>query len=453
MPFIDEQLVANGTTTLGRIIATKAILDIITNDAVLTLAVNVGGTGYVVGETFDVDGGTVIASNPAFNARGVVTAEAAGVVTAVKITSAGAYSTLPGAVGQTTSNSSAAGNNDLTVDLTTQVAQWTQDRSTYTTDDADFEWICTSIKATNAPTIGHETFEVTAFGAARNIVATGFSAPAAFDSQPGTSPQPNVTSIPGTDPRLYVSVDERRVNICHRDGAFSRYASLGLFIPFTDTEANYPFPGAAFGGEQVPHLFASTMVRSSNTPSLSIAGIVNAAPNNTGVLNPHLYRDNLSAAWLGIAELTSNGGNSHRSQMWPQKQGFQDYDFTFAPEVSGFQTNPQSANAVDVGIFSDNFSSSDTGWFENPNATGSAGVQGVALVGTGGRLTFLVEAHIVSNQVSDVQVIGIVDGFQACHGIGLTAFEEIITEAGRRFLVFNDTNSADAGHWVAMEKL
>ncbi|MCK5497416.1 MAG: hypothetical protein KAI80_13445, partial [Hyphomicrobiaceae bacterium] len=131
MPFIDEQLVANGTTTLGRIIATKAILDIITNDAVLTLAVNAGGTGYVVGETFDVDGGTVIASNPAFNARGVVTAEAAGVVTAVKITSAGAYSTLPGAVGQTTSNSSAAGNNDLTVDLTTQVAQWTQDRSTY----------------------------------------------------------------------------------------------------------------------------------------------------------------------------------------------------------------------------------------------------------------------------------------------------------------------------------
>ena len=86
-------------------------------------------------------------------------------------------------------------------------------------------------------------------------------------------------------------------------------------------------------------------------------------------------------------------------------------------------------------------------------ATGSAGVQRVALVGTGGRLTFLVEAHIVSNQVSDVQVIGIVDGFQACHGIGLTAFEEIITEAGRRFLVFNDTNSADAGHWVAMEKL
>ena len=78
MPFIDEQLVANGTTTLGRIIATKAILDIITNDAVLTLAVNAGGTGYVVGETFDVDGGTVIASNPAFNARGVVTAEAAG---------------------------------------------------------------------------------------------------------------------------------------------------------------------------------------------------------------------------------------------------------------------------------------------------------------------------------------------------------------------------------------
>ena len=122
MPFLNETLVANGTTSLGRIVFAKAMLDMILNDHVVGMAVNAGGTGYVVGETFDIVGGTPIG---AFVASGVVTAASGGVVTGVKYISAGAYSTLPGAVGAVTTNASAAGNDDLTVDLTTLVAQWT----------------------------------------------------------------------------------------------------------------------------------------------------------------------------------------------------------------------------------------------------------------------------------------------------------------------------------------
>ena len=94
---------------------------------------------------------------------------------------------------------------------------------------------------------------------------------------------------------------------------------------------------------------------------------------------------------------------------------------------------------------------SDPQWFQT--AAAATMPQGVAPFGPGSRLAFPATCHIVENQPGDVEVIGIIDGYSQVHGRGLDAFDELITFDGRRFLTFNDTNTADIWRWVAMEKL
>ena len=437
MPFLNEVLVANGVTGLGRVVFSKAILDMITNDHVIDMAVNNGGTGYVVGETFDVVGGTSIG---AFVARGVVTAEAAGVVTAVKYISAGAYSSLPGATGAATTNASAAGNDDLTVDLTTETAHWTQDRSDYTNDTTDFEWICTSTKAANAPTIGMITETSAGNDAVRLLTASGYDDGQTFASQPDGSPE-SVTylNVPSTNPELYLSTTERRANVLARDGNNVQYGGLGLFIPLTNSDANYPFPGIAHA--QTRGIRAFTDAYNVDGNGNVNAGICNPG-NYTSVQPPYYYRDNLSTQWFGIAKIAEAG--EAESQMWPHQGNMANYEFTYAPEVDGHSTNPPNDQQ---GIFADNTS----GWFTDPGGN-AGGVQGVTDYGTGSQMSFVVTSHIIKNRVGDVSVIGYVDGYENVHAVGLTAFEEIESfQSASRYIVFPDTNGPIQEQWVAME--
>jgi len=443
MPFIHETLVANGTTSLGRIVFNKAILDMLLNDQVLTMAVNAGGTGYVVGETFDVVGGTPIG---AFVARGVVTAESGGIVSAVKYISAGAYSTLPGVTGAATTNASAAGNDDLTVDLTTQTAQWTLDRSTYTDDQTDFEWIVTSVKSVNPPTIGMVSTTDSGNDAAQLMTASGFDNGQTFEGQPDRSPLAVVLNIPATDPELFLSLTERRANMLSRDGNNVQYGCAGLFIPLTDSDASYPFPGMCHA--QATSVRPMSASYSNSGLGSGNAGVVNPMTRSTSV-PPYYYRDNLSVQWLNIARIASSG--AAESQMWPHVQGNQDYNFSLAPVVDGFTTDPQAQSKN--GILKDNVSSSDNGWFEDPDGNAD-GIQGVSPFGTGAQMSFVVTAHMIANRVGDVQVVGIIDGYENVHGVGLTAFEEIESfQSASRYIVFPDTNGSDLGQWVAMEIL
>lgn len=438
MPFLNEILVANGTTSLGRIVFTKAFLDMIINDHVVGLAVNVGGTGYVVGETFDVVGGTPIG---AFVARGVVTAEAGGVVTAVKYISAGAYSALPGVTGALTTNASAAGNDDLTVNLTTEVAQWTLDRSTYVDDTTDFEWIATSVKAVNPATVGMETVTSAGNDSSRLMVASGYDNGQTLFGQPDASPTGLYLNIPAQNPEIYVSTTERRNNVTARDGNNVQYGGLGMFIPLTNVDASYPFPGLVHGQSTSVRAFTEQYV--SNGLGGSNAGLLNPTSRTT-VYGAYRFRDNLSTQWLTIASNPVTGGAI--ATMWPFQQSDLSYSFTHAPTVSGFSTNPFGNTQRHV-ILGD-----DTGgWFADPD--GSAfGVQGVSPFGTGAQMSLTVTPHIVRSQSADVQVLGIIDGFENLHGVGLTAFEEIESYlSASRFIVFPDTNGADLGQWVAME--
>lgn len=442
MPFTNEILTADAVTAFGRIVYSKALLDIITNAAVIDMAVNNGGTGYVVGETFDIVGGTAVSG---FVARGVVTAESGGVVTGVKYLSAGAYSTLPGVTGAATTNASAAGNDDLTVDLTTQAAQWTQDRSTYTDDLTDFEWLATSVKASNPPTVGMTTSNSGGNDSSQLLVASGFNGGASFDGQPDGSPISQMyLNLPQQNPELMVSVTERRINLLARDGNNVQYGILGLFIPLTNSEASYPFPGMVAAQSAGIRAMSAQYNQDGN------------GNNNAGVLNPgsyttvfpsYRYRDNLSTGWKTIAS-TAVSVNIDAT-MWPYNQVSDNYSFTHAPQLAAQNTDP-AGNTQRYGVFGDS-NNSARGWFDRPGG-GAEGVQGVSPLGTGNQMSMVVTAHIIESQTGEVQVVGIIDGYENVHGVGLTAFEEIESaNGGSRYIVFPDTNGADLGQWVAME--
>lgn len=486
MSFLVEQLVANGgsgsPSTLGRIIASKAIFDFITNDSISAIEVDSSssparsGSGYVVGETFDI----TIAGSPqeVFTAVGVVTEidhggspeiSPVGQVTGVKIVSGGAYSDLmqlsspegDPILGQATTNASASGTG-LVVDVTPEEAHWTQDRgfgaasplpaTDYSNDSSDFEWICTSLKASNAPTIGLKT-GVTTNGYARLMTATGFSKIELWNSQPGRNPTSgsgeSVLPMPSTNPQIYVSSTERRVNICIRDGAFSHYGILGLFIPYTDSAANYPFAGMVAGTTVGALAFNVIRDSISAAPSTVASGVVSpmALQNGTSTGCPYWYRDNLSPSWFTICESTAEESNLI-AQMWPNQSNLAQYDFTFAAQVSGKGTDPNGgAASAQAGAFADE----SLGWFGSADG-GGEGVPGIAPLGLQNRASIVVQPHIIKNQTSDVQAIGILDGFEAVHGRGLTSFEEIVQpNNGKRYIVFNDVNSGDLWRWVAME--
>ena len=103
MPFIEQQLSADGISTEGRHIVTEALYEIITNDHIASMTVNVASpesSGYAVGDTFRLTAGTPVTVNgDDFHATGRVTAigspEVDGRVTAVEIISWGAYTALP----------------------------------------------------------------------------------------------------------------------------------------------------------------------------------------------------------------------------------------------------------------------------------------------------------------------------------------------------------------------
>jgi len=444
MPFIEQQLSADGVASEGRVVANKALLEIITNTHVATMAVNAGGSGYAVGDTFRLNTGTpVVVNGDSFHAVGRVITEAAGVATAVEITSAGAYpsGTQPTASAGATTTLTGAGSG-VTIDTTMQAALWTQDSSTYTDLLTLFDWLASSTKASNAPVVGGSSQISGSNDGIRITMGTSYSGILPWNAQPGSPPTNTFyLAVPNQDPKIYVSTTERRVNVLITDGTNRQYGGMGLFIPFVDADANYPFPGIIHG--------QSTTVRAvGETFSTSNRGVVH--PIDFSGLGCYQYRNNLSTEWFGIAALNGNGGETCRAQIWPFEPQDNNWSFVYAPVPTGSGAPSADMNPFNTtnptGSFKDR---ETTGWFESGGST--LGPQGPAPLGIGTQLHFTVQAHIVSNQANDVQLIGVIDGWEAVHGRGLTNFDEIQNQDGRRYIVFDDTLSGALQQWTAME--
>lgn len=114
----------------------QKLVAFVTNTSVATVAVNNGGTLYSVGDIVELNGGTHPADLATTRATFEVTAESAGVVTALRLRDAGSYTVNPATTGVATTALSGGGDDALTVNLTYNTAPWTLNRRTQEIDTA-----------------------------------------------------------------------------------------------------------------------------------------------------------------------------------------------------------------------------------------------------------------------------------------------------------------------------
>lgn len=455
MPFVQQQLTANGTTAEGRVVVPKAILEIITNDQVLTMVVGTtAGTGYAIGDTGELSTGTSVALNgDNFTAKYRVTAVSAGAVTGIEIISAGAYTADPTLTNGGTTVLTGAGDGALTITATMQTNRWTQDESDYTNLTTNFEWLATSVKTSNKPTIGLQSVLSGANDSMRLQVASGYDSGSTWLAQPGSPPTNEFyINLPNQDPEIFLSITERRVNILVTDDGRNQkqYGALGLFVPYVDVATNYPFPGFVAAQSRSARAFTESYEGSSF--SGGNAGIVHPMDMQSGEVGCYQYRHNLSSDWRGISDHNNNGADTAYAQIWPHQSIDGNYDFNHAPIPAGSSVAASAMNPLDSTNNCGSLRENETrSWFDGIASV--FGSQGPAPLGTGSQLHFTVVPHIIANQTDSVEVIGFVDGWEAVHGQGLAAFEEIETEGGQRYIVFNDTDTTAVQLWVAMEIL
>jgi hypothetical protein len=363
MPFIEQQLTANGVTEEGRHVASEALFQIITNSHVSSMSLAVSSpesSGYAVGDTFRLSAGTPVQVNgDDFHATGRVTAigspETDGRVTAIEIISSGAYTALPSqsplaspenlVAGLATVTLTGAGDDTLKVDVLTAVPTWTQDALTIDSPLApgSYEWTVSSTKAANGATIGGRSQLSGANDAIRFTIGSSYSGILPWDGQPGVPPTDTFyVGVANQNPKLYVSVTERRINVMITDGTYKQYANLGLFIPFTDAADNYPFPGVICAQSTAIRAFAEVFNGSNQ-------GVVN--PINFSTLGCYQYRDNLSTVWYGLTQDNSLGTQACRAMIWPNSGNPDLYSLTHAPVPTGSSApstsmDPESGNQL-----------------------------------------------------------------------------------------------------------
>lgn len=446
MPFIAEQLTADGVTTLGRIVWTKAVLDTITAYTVTDiLSIVAGGSGYVVGETFEINDGTAI-----FVARGEVLAVGGGgAVTSARITSSGAYSVPPTISGSPTTNASASGDNALVVSVNVEAPLWIVDNNTYVNASTDFQWIAHSTKADLPPYVGMRTKG----GATPRIFIQGqlpYNSLASFAGQPGKSPG-DIDSPDGrgacinaaeSDPVLFLSQTERRIVFVMADPPRYQLGYAGLFVPFTDDPANYPYP-MCVAGTCIP---SSTLTISD---ALNTGGQSDVRLGHSSIVHPwidsdigatdescYYIRDNLSPSWLEV----DGGTTSGHIYIWPAHADTA--NATLAPQVNSLGTDPF---ALPVGAIGDD------SWFD---ADGSgANTPGVAPFGAKGRSVLPIPLQLIKTAANQVEVIGYIDGVYAVHGRGLTEEDRVEDLVGTRLLVFPDVGGAPLSKWCAIAEV
>lgn len=465
MPFIRQQLTADGvspTGELARVILATAILEMITNDHVDTISVGTsGGTGYAIGDTFSINDGSNVPvalypsnGNDIVRATVRVTSVAAGVVDGVQLLSAGSYTTLAtGADFATTTLTGAGSGCQIDID-TIQTALWTEDSRTGL-DNSDpqvgGDWLASSVKAANNPTIGMETNTVSTNQALRMVVGTSYDVGLPWRNQPGNPPNSDAyVALPNQDPFLYLSTTERRVNFMITDGTSKQYGGMGLFLPFVDVDSNWPFPGIIHGQATTVRAFSEVY----NT-------------SNRGVLHPlafttqgcYQYRNNLSTEWFGLTSDNNSGtAPNARGMIWPNQGERGEFSLNRAPVPTNAVgttdaddmtpgAGPNGQAATSYAKIYGSFNEQD--WFASDADANM--LQGPAPYGLGTQLHFTVQAHIISVITSDCQPLGVIDGWEAVHMRALQEFDEIESPSGKRYLTFSDTNDTTLYRGCAME--
>lgn len=214
------------------------------NSHVDAIALNVGGTGWAVGDLFTINGGTTVGGHAAI---GEVLTEAAGVALTVRIFAGGAYTVSPGVAATTTAILPAVGIN-LTVDATIAATGWATDRSQVLVAP-ERELLLRGVgSGADEIFIGIETKRNTGAGVFYWELAgnTGFDNGSTFDDQPGSSRatiQTDTLTTPLNNGTIdfFVVIDGFHIKIIAKSGASYTNAYLGFIFTYA-TPAEYPYP-------------------------------------------------------------------------------------------------------------------------------------------------------------------------------------------------------------------
>ena len=275
------------------------------NSHVNAIVLNVGGTGWAVGDLFIINGGTIVGGH---NALGEVLTEAGGVVLTVRIFAGGAYTVSPGVAATTTAIFPAVGIN-LTVDATIAATGWSTDRSQVLVAP-ERELLLRGVGAgADEIFIGFETKRNVPDGVFYWELTgqTGFDNGESLDTQPGSS-RANLDTEDLTTPLangiidFFVVIDGFHIKLIAKTGASYTNLYMGFIFTYA-TPAEYPYPLIIIGCSS-----AATRNQPFNTSSNFLSGMHDPLKFANADDGPAAIRE-VDGQWYQIAHAFAQGAS------------------------------------------------------------------------------------------------------------------------------------------------
>jgi hypothetical protein len=412
--------------------------DLAANSHVDTLAINVAGTGWAVGDIFDINGGTIVNG---LNASGEILAEAGGVPSSIRLFNGGAYTVTPGVAATVTAIFPSVGIN-LTVDTTILATGWVVDRSAIY-DSPERELLMHGLgSGAEAIYCGFQTRRNT--GAATFYWeiqgASGFDNGELFDDQPGSSKQTIDTDDLSTPMNNGIIDYWFVIDPFHIKGIFKSGSSYtNLYTGFLNTyvtAAEWPYPLYVSGcssspGRSIPYNNSSNFMSGMHDP-IGFA----SADDGPGALRE------VDGQWYRFRNAFPSGANKN----------------TDNPEQRGIYPCRNMTNNQIVVLPQDRFSGTPDlstradAWFGGLLDTGGA-AQLDPTPDSGGDIQFL-WPNVLIQQLPSFQIFGeLIDVYPVVvRGIGAVS-EDTMTDAnGNTYILFQNCNRTDTWAFFAIKR-
>lgn len=403
------------------------------------LAVNAGGTGWAVGDTFTIDetGATVEHSQ---SARGVVTSVSAGVITGVAILDGGAYSVNPSTLtGNSITPAVASGSpSGGSVDITMAAGGWATSRK-QTVDTTETELLLEGAgDGTDEIFVGVKTYRDTGLFNWELGGFTGYDSGFDWDEQPGFSGVGGggtytftpIAGGAGSSVRYWFRITPYSILGIFNVGATYTNMYLGFLNRYA-AKSIQPYPMAVGG-------CSSSRLRTYNESNNKEGGLINPSydTNNGGSSSgPWAIRDQ-NGAWRSIR----NGGGSG----------------------TGSYTNSTSGRLVLPMGVANNAANSEDQWFQtsvwnlNPFASPGASVPSGRLLptdNTGGDIYARFPCTVVTEDPDPADwIVGEIDGVYWVNASGGLTSEDTLTDSEGHFVVFQNCNQSDAWNHFAVKR-
>jgi hypothetical protein len=407
------------------------------NSHVDVIVLNVGGTGWAVGDLFTINGGTIVGGH---NAIGEVLTQAGGVALTVRIFAGGAYTVSPGVAATTTAIIPAVGIN-LTIDATILATGWATDRSQVLVAP-ERELLLRGVgSGADEIFIGFET--------KRNVAssvfywelagATGFDNGEPLDTQPGSS-RGNLDTEDLTTPLnngiidFFVVIDGFHIKLIAKSGASYTNLYMGFIFTYA-TPAEYPYPLIIIGCSS-----AATRNQPFNTSNNFLSGMHDPLKFANADDGPAAIRE-VDGQWYQISHAFQQGASKLKQSLrviYPAGSIPNNDTLEFA-EIDRFTVYTQ---ADDPSVM-----------FGNASDTSSPALNLTPSVDSGGDIAFLWPTMLFQKVPSQVFLGELIDVHPVIvAGIGAVSEDTMTDVNGDVYLLFQNCNRTDVWAFFAIKR-